>query len=219
MVKLHCSVWRDNPAMLKQERLILYDTRQLTGFKTEDQAPVRGAPCDTLSRRPHFVPAHGWCNEHQAFHGEDDWWAEGPCEQAFGSIVTHRSWFSMSYNFRELFGFSSLVFDCLTTCNVFILSKMEGTDCYSLKGEKKATEKLSELINTVKIVKRSTRTNLLTISPCLACRSISVCKEEAWELEAPSCRTWADHSSESCHCSLSLLISMMPFQHTLWESL
>lgn len=140
VVNLLCSVWRDDPAMLKQERLILYDTRQLPRFKTEDQASVRRAQCDALPRRPHLVPAHGWCNEHQALHGEDDWWAEGPCEQAFGLIVTHRSWSSMSYNFRELFGFSSLVFDYLTACNVFILSKMEGTDSYSLKGEKKATE-------------------------------------------------------------------------------
>lgn len=84
----------------------------------------------------------------------------------------------MSCNFRELFGFSSLVFDYLTTCNVFILSKMEGTDSYSSKGEKKATEKLSALINTVKKVKWSTRTNLLTISSCLACRTISIHLQE-----------------------------------------
>lgn len=157
----------------------------------------RASTCKVSSMGCTLLASPCTCREQQVFHGED-WWAEAPCEHAFGMVVILRSWFGVSCNL-SVFSCSSLVFDCLTICNIFILSKMKGTAIYSLKGEKQGTEKLSASNNIVKTQKWSTRINLFSSSTCPACRSTSVHLQERQELSAPSCRTWANHSFQSWH--------------------
>lgn len=181
--------------------------------ETEDQAPARWAQWDALSRRPHLVPAHGDAMSSKCIM------EKMTDELRVPLIITHGPWSTMSCNLRVLFSFSSLVFDCLTICKVFILSKMKGTDIYSLKGEKQRTEKLSAPISTVKTLKWITRINLLTIAwPAGA--PLSICKKERYG----SCKPLPAGPEQTISlnlgtCSLSLLISVMPFQHILWKSL